>query len=355
MSRINCIKSLSERDILNEIFLEKELDVNTFNLLSKKSVNSRLYSIDDYKGNKYAVKISKLNTPQRLLYSKNKHRIIKILKEIRNKDIHKITNEYFNLPIFARTVKNIDILIEPFLNEYRTLEDICLNAVKHDLLINIFNKTIKILQELYKIGFNHNDLHMENIMVKFYRSKIHIKIIDYDWCCFHMPNYSNKDIYVKDYDFHVYSEQIEFMREMYFKWFEKKINFNKNIKLLEDNEFIRLQQFVNEEVSKYVNINNDSKNCTLEHYIIHGFFSYKYYIYNQPSTQVDFAKLCIDFSKKFLNNGCVSFETEFMGINKKTMEPFNELVELRNYYSSNEGLIKYLENAKDKNFDIIYL
>lgn len=72
------------------------------------------------------------------------------------------------------------IMIEPFLEGYVDFEDFCKNeSVTGEQVTLVFIKIIVILIDLSDIKFNHNDLHMRNIMIN--TNTYDIKLIDFDW------------------------------------------------------------------------------------------------------------------------------------------------------------------------------
>lgn len=92
------------------------------------------------------------------------------------------------IPLFHEKVtdthkQELWLTIEPFLEDFRTIRHELVSLKDDKQAFLMLTSAYSALQSLNKLGINHLDSHIDNIMVKWEPSqgKYLVKIIDYDW------------------------------------------------------------------------------------------------------------------------------------------------------------------------------
>jgi len=340
-----------ENDGRGDFFVGKNKRV--YRLVSKinvASVNSQIWQVTldtGLEGTEFVLKVSALTSESDELYFENKLQIYKKLSKLKNRPItvpklnadgtfydmqvkvsdvmmtslesgifitnpsspgkmqHKCATKEASCPLLLGGVK-IGYVIEPYINDFVDFEGACiswsnLSAEELAMRVKFVLKTIvEILRGMLQYGFNHNDCHLRNIMVN--KGTGTVMLIDYDWSTFHDPNKRLQPM----------SAQVIMMGSKYFKKMREFVSALAGSELDALCEEEEVQECFETVAGKMFNTLSSMNLCTMLHYFIHAKYSLSYYLKEEPSPSVDFAKCCIDFYKKFIGiAGCSLYDTEF--------------------------------------------
>lgn len=272
----------------------------------------------------FVLKLSLLDTAEKKRFFDNKVWIHKTMAKIAKK--HANVRSKVSIATDTGLLEDMPVavgyVVEPFLEGYDDFEVACLKWAKEcgpeskmcrtrfiKNIIQSFVQLAILLKFLYReFGFNHNDMHTRNFMVRENADDdgVSIKLIDFDWSTFH-DNHHDKNRLPETHP------QSVMMSGSYYAFFEKMRNHlgmdrGEYAAMCADvkNRACAAQLF--KEGSRYYK----GKPCEILHFAIHLLYSYEYFVSDLPSPSVDLAKLCSDFGKKFLDHGrCTVFDTDF--------------------------------------------
>lgn len=191
--------------------------------------------------------------------------------------------------------------VEPFVHGFKDFESKCIDWFRDAQSVSdasgissmvakvmeTFSRVSEALRMLLQFGFNHNDLHMRNVMVSDEDEIIRVMLIDFDWSMFHdsPPPFALQR-----------TKMDALQNIMYFGNVERiKTQSGFAEVCLMNNALDCGRRFV----GHMTELLKDAP-CEVMFFIIHALHSYTYYVMDKPSPSVDLAHLCIDFSKKFM-------------------------------------------------------
>jgi hypothetical protein len=291
----------------------------THRVIGSASVNSVVYLAGGRgKGNAMAlsdiVKFSTLASVGQQLFFDNKVAVHQQLGSLSRVD--RAVAEVASVAKRWEVHQGIGVIVEDYLPTYMDFEQFCLAraAASDEDIVQIFRNIVRALVVLGKYGFNHNDLHMRNILVN--SGDLHVKLIDFDWSTFHDPRSGAQTgqrhrccMYSGDQNEgscsaagSINEAQQRMMKTMYFNWFARSVPWAPPCP--RDKR----------ELEKHIEYHREvTQPCDMLHFFIHMHFSYLNYVYGDMSTTVDLAKLVLDFGKKFMGRfgPCHKYDTEF--------------------------------------------
>jgi Ecdysteroid kinase-like family len=286
--------------------------------IGSDSVNSVVYKVTRNR-KQFVLKLSLVDTTEKRCFFDNKAWVHQKLSKIAkaNATVRSRLSVAVDTGIFVDY--SIGYLLEPFHAGYEDFENACLRWAAEcqaddkecrrrfvQKIRNSFVQIVITLRMLFqRYGFNHNDMHMRNFMVRDSNddSSVQVKLIDFDWSSFHEGRHALPPSH----------PQSAMMNRSYFSFFENLRNHMKldRVKYAEMCKDVKNKacviKLVKEGTKHY-----KGKPCNVLHFAIHMFYSYVWFSSGRPSPSVDLAKLCSDFGKKFLNLGrCDVFDTDF--------------------------------------------
>ena len=294
-----------ETQLFNKIVM-KHGKFNFHKRIGAPSQNSSVYLISDETNAKYSVlKISDLSSDDAKIFYINRKEITSRLGQDSS------VNKFVVLPYVADLISDITPLvgysIEPYLNHYDTFENKVVEWYERTssselnfFLINIkgvFENIFKCIYYLYtNHGFNHNDLHLNNVMVN---DSCDIKLIDFDWATMFKGGESQVPLYLIDF---MYYPKIN---SLVTSVCEKARTCTRNASTCTYQLLEQCEQSLFESL-----FNKTLHPCNYLHYSVHLAYSREFFDKKQPSPRVDLAKFFINFLNIFVSpDTCEQYNT----------------------------------------------